>query len=99
MSFAITSRFPNAHSKIEFTFLEDLIIQYGTQLFPGFEVKQSMLFNVIRDADFAVDEDEQPVFIEMNLKYGAMEYHQLMNGPLFGKMTDRVLDEIYGKKD
>lgn len=49
--------------------------------------------------DFAVDEDEQPVFIEMNLKYGAMEYHQLMNGPLFGKMTDRVLDEIYGKKD
>lgn len=48
--------------------------------------------------DFAVDADEQPVFIEMNLKYGAMEYHQIMNGPLFGDMTDRVLDEVYGKK-
>ncbi len=30
--------------------------EYGTQLFPGFQVKQAMLFNVIRDADFAVDE-------------------------------------------
>ena len=48
--------------------------------------------------DFAVDEKEEPVFIEMNLKYGAMEYHQLMNGPLFGDLTDRVLDEVYGKR-
>lgn len=47
--------------------------------------------------DFAVDEEECPVFIEMNLKYGAMEYHQLQNGPLFGDMTDRVLNEVYGK--
>lgn len=53
------------HTKVkQFTFLEDLIIQYGTQLFPGFEVKQSMLFNVIRDADFAVDEDAGSNFIE-----------------------------------
>lgn len=47
--------------------------------------------------DFAVDTEEQPVFIEMNLKYGAMEYHQLFKGPLFGDMTDRVLNEVYGK--
>ena len=48
--------------------------------------------------DFAVDQEEQPVFIEMNLKYGAMQNHQLHNGPLFGDMTDRVLNEVYGKK-
>ena len=47
--------------------------------------------------DFAVDENEQPIFIEMNLKYGAMEYHQLQNGPLFGDMTDRLLNEVYRK--
>lgn len=47
--------------------------------------------------DFAVDENEEPVFIEMNLKYGAMEYHQLQNGPLFGDMTERVLNEVYKK--
>mgnify|MGYP003289369984 CR=1 FL=1 len=48
----------------QFTFIENLILQYGTQLFPGFEVNQSMLFNVIRDADFAVDEDAGSNFIE-----------------------------------
>lgn len=48
----------------QFTFLDDLILEFGTQLFPGFEVKESMLFNVIRDADFAVDEDAGPNFIE-----------------------------------
>lgn len=48
--------------------------------------------------DFAVDEEEQPVFIEMNIKYGGMIFHEVMNGPLFGDMTDRVLNEVYGKK-
>lgn len=54
-----------SHGKTkQFTLIEDLILKYGTQLFPGFEVKQSMLFNVIRDADFAVDEDAGSNFIE-----------------------------------
>ena len=53
------------HTKAkQFTLVDNLVLQYGTQLFPGFEVKQSMLFNVIRDADFAVDEDAGPNFIE-----------------------------------
>jgi len=45
--------------------------------------------------DIAIDPEEQPVFIEMNLKYGAMEYHQLFKGPLFGEYTEKVLDEVY----
>lgn len=54
-----------SHSKNkQFTFLENLILEYGTQLFPGFQVKQSMLFNVIRDADFTVDEDTNEDFID-----------------------------------
>lgn len=48
--------------------------------------------------DFAIDENEQPVFVEMNLKYGAMEYHQLFKGPLFGDDTEKVLGEVYGKR-
>lgn len=52
------------HSKSrQFTFVDDLIIEYGTQLFPGFQVNQTMLFNVVRDADFAVDEDSGADFI------------------------------------
>lgn len=48
--------------------------------------------------DIAVDPDDLPIFIEMNLKYGAMEYHQLFKGPLFGEMTEKILDEVYGKR-
>ncbi len=47
----------------EFTLEEDLVLQYGTHLFSGFEVVQSMLFNVARDADFAVDEEAGNDFI------------------------------------
>lgn len=48
----------------EFTTVADLVLQYGTQLFAGFEVKQSLLFNVARDADFAVDEDAGENFVQ-----------------------------------
>ncbi|MBQ0002714.1 MAG: polyphosphate kinase 1 [Treponema sp.] len=48
----------------QFTLIDNLILEYGTALFPGFEVKESMIFNVIRDADFAVDEDSGNNFIE-----------------------------------
>ncbi|MCQ2610378.1 MAG: polyphosphate kinase 1 [Treponema sp.] len=47
----------------QFTLLDNLIIEYGTLLFPGYEVKNSMLFNLVRDADFAVDEDSGSDFI------------------------------------
>jgi len=48
--------------------------------------------------DIAVDPEGDPVFIEMNLKYGAMEYHQMINGPLFGDRTEEILNEVYGVK-
>jgi polyphosphate kinase len=47
----------------EFTLIDDIIIQYGTMLFPGFSVEETMLFKVARDADFAVDEDSGSDFI------------------------------------
>ncbi|MCR4579984.1 MAG: polyphosphate kinase 1 [Treponema sp.] len=40
-----------------FALLQDIITLCGTTLFPGFEVEESLLFKVTRDADFAVDED------------------------------------------
>lgn len=55
---------PSRTKTKQFTLIDDLILGYGTLLFPGFEVQQSMLFNVIRDADFAVDEDAGSNFIE-----------------------------------
>ena len=49
--------------------------------------------------DFSVDKDEQPVLIEANFKYGALDFHQFGNGPLFGKDTHKILEEVFGKSN
>ncbi|MCR4735744.1 MAG: polyphosphate kinase 1 [Treponema sp.] len=46
-----------------YALLSDVISSYGTSLFSGFAVEESMLFKVARDADFAVDEDSGNNFI------------------------------------
>ena len=50
-------------SERQFALLGDIITTFGTALFPGFEVDKAMLFKVVRDADFAVDEDAGNNFI------------------------------------
>lgn len=47
----------------QFTLITDIITECGTQLFPGLEVTESLIFKVARDADFAVDEDSGSNFI------------------------------------
>ena len=47
----------------QFALLQDIIAAFGTRLFPGFEVEETLLFKVTRDADFAVDEDAGKNFI------------------------------------
>ena len=34
--------------------------------------------------DLALDENNRPVLIEVNLSYGQLDFHQMCNGPLFG---------------
>ncbi|MDR2747144.1 MAG: polyphosphate kinase 1 [Treponema sp.] len=46
------------------TLLEDVIVTWGHALFPGLELRESMLFKVNRDADFSVDEKRDEDFIE-----------------------------------
>lgn len=45
----------------EFTTVSDLVLQYGSQLFDGYESSQALLFNLALDADFAVDEDANDI--------------------------------------
>ena len=47
----------------QFALLQDVVTQFGTKLFPGFDVDETLLFKVARDADFAVDEDAGKNFI------------------------------------
>lgn len=46
------------------TLLDDVILTWGAKLFPGYTVKEAMLFKVTRDADFSVDEERDEDFIE-----------------------------------
>lgn len=48
--------------------------------------------------DVAIDESGEAVLIEANMRKGGINFHQFNNGPLFGELTDRVLDEVCGKK-
>jgi len=50
--------------KLQLVLLEDIIITWGAYLFPGYKVKESMLFKINRDADFSVDEQRDEDFIE-----------------------------------
>ncbi len=56
--------FPSGSRKKEFTLIEDIITQSGTELFPGYNVSETMLFKVARDADFPVDEDAGDDFVD-----------------------------------
>lgn len=44
--------------------------------------------------DFAISEDGEPIVIEMNISYGEIDFHQMCNGPIFGDMTDAVIEEV-----
>ncbi len=49
---------PGNNETKKFTLLEDLITLYGTQLFPGFIVTQSLVFKALCDAAVSVREDD-----------------------------------------
>ncbi|MCL2197251.1 MAG: polyphosphate kinase 1 [Treponema sp.] len=56
---------PNEENeKFNLASLEDIIVTWGAYLFPGYRVKESMLFKVNRDADFSVDEQRDEDYVE-----------------------------------
>ena len=55
---------PGNNGTKQFAVLDDIVALYGTELFPGYRVSETMLFKIARDADFAVDEDSGPNFIQ-----------------------------------
>ena len=48
--------------------------------------------------DIAIDEEGEAVLIEANLCRGGIDSLQVNNGPLYGKDTKKILDEVFGKK-
>ena len=41
--------------------------------------------------DIALDENNKPVLIDVNLSYGQLDFHQMCNGPLFGESIKDIL--------
>lgn len=48
--------------------------------------------------DIALDINDEPILIEVNLKFGQLDFHQLNNGPVFGEDTRQILDEVFARK-
>jgi polyphosphate kinase len=47
-----------------FSLLEDVVRRHLGELFPGYEIRDSALFRVTRDADFATDDQEEEDLVE-----------------------------------
>lgn len=45
--------------------------------------------------DIAIDNEGDPVLIEANMRKGGINLNQFSNGPLFGDLTEQVLDEVF----
>jgi polyphosphate kinase len=56
-------RLPAEDATARVALIEDIVAYFGHKLFPGWKVRESLLFKVTRDADFAVDEDRADDFI------------------------------------
>ena len=48
--------------------------------------------------DIALGQDNEPILLEINMRFGQLDFHQLNNGPVFGEDTIKILDEVFGKK-
>ncbi|MCL1818854.1 MAG: polyphosphate kinase 1, partial [Spirochaetaceae bacterium] len=54
---------PNRDGKVYCTLLEYAILEYAHHLFPGYTIKESLLFRVARDSDIGVDEERDEDFV------------------------------------
>ena len=45
--------------------------------------------------DIAIDEAGNPLLIEFNASCGELDFHQYCNGPIFGDLTEEVLDDVF----
>ncbi|NFS12412.1 hypothetical protein FDE77_14365 [Clostridium botulinum] len=62
------------------------------------EHKKLPYFKII-SWDFSIDENGNPVMIELNLSWQGLNFHQLNHGPLFGDLTKEVLDDVFSLKN
>lgn len=79
-------------------------MEFNSIIVPGYDecvhlsimlAKRLSMVSRLISWDFAIDHKGAPVLIEMNPTYGGLEVNQLTNGPVFGDMTEAVLNEVF----
>jgi polyphosphate kinase len=83
---------PSREKEVAFALLEHLVIMFGSQLFPGFKVKENILFRVTRDADVGVDEDTNEDFVEAMEQVLERREHSSAVRLSVTKSSDRLRD-------
>lgn len=80
-------------------------LRFENYSIPGYEACKGFVTNLayrflqvsqLISWDLAIDEKGRPVLIEVNLKYGDIDFHQIANGPFFGDLTNNVLKDMFG---
>jgi len=85
---------PPEGNKLRWTLLDDMMLVWGSYLFPGYNVRESMLFQVNRDADFSVDERRDEDFIEaMEEVIEGREKSEVVR-LVYSPGSDRLRDEL-----
>jgi polyphosphate kinase len=59
-----TAAFNRERETFRWALLDEVVLIWGAYLFPGYTIRESMLFTVNRDADFSVDERRDEDFME-----------------------------------
>ncbi|MCL2878792.1 MAG: polyphosphate kinase [Treponema sp.] len=74
--------------------LYDVLLIWGSYLFPGYRVKESMLFKVNRDADFSVDERRDEDFLVAMTEVLEDRGKSTAVQMLYSSGSDRLRDEF-----
>lgn len=90
---------PAEKDRIAFTVLEFVIQKYGERLFPGYQVQDSSVFRVTRDADLGVDEERDDDFIDAMVEVLAQREQSPAVRLTWVKGSERLRDSIAAMLD
>jgi len=68
--------------------------RFGDIIEKARELHREMKYFSFASWDFAIDRDQNIIMIEVNLDGQGLFPHQMVNGPLFGEHTERILSSI-----
>jgi len=82
----------NEHPSTKEVFEGSRVPNYQKVREMAFELHDILSHYDILSWDLTVNEKGSPVFIEVNIMGQGLHHHQYYNGPLFGDLTDRIME-------